>query len=134
MADALLVMSESGLYCPAGGFHVDPWRPVERAVLTHAHADHARRGSRAYLVARPGEAAFRTRLGAGVITAVHYGETIDHGGVTISLHPAGHILGSAQVRLERQGEVWVVSGDYKLAGDPTCEPFEPLRCDLFVTE
>jgi putative mRNA 3-end processing factor len=135
MADDLLVMTESGLYCPAGGFHIDPWRPVDRAVLTHAHADHARRGSRSYLVARPGAGVFRTRLGGdGALTAVHYGETIDHNGAKVSLHPAGHILGSAQVRVEHEGQVWVVSGDYKLAADPTCAPFEPLRCDVFVTE
>jgi len=133
--DALLTTDENGLYCRAGGFHIDPWGPVERAVITHAHSDHAREGARAYLTTRPGEAPLRARLGDAVsIQSVDYGEPLDLAGVRVSLHPAGHILGSAQVRIERGGEVWVVSGDYKTAPDPTCAPFEPLRCDTFVTE
>ena len=128
----LLELRESGLYCPAGDFYIDPWGAVERAVITHAHADRAVPGSRAYLGAAPGEALLREQVGA--IQAVRYGERIAMGGVTVSLHPAGHILGSAQVRIERAGEAWVVSGDFKLAPDPTCAPFEPLRCHTFVTE
>jgi putative mRNA 3-end processing factor len=133
--DPLLRLTENGLYCPAGDFHVDPWRPVERAVITHAHADHARRGSRRYLAARPGVRLLRSRLGDdAVIDPLDYGTPLDVGGVRVSLHPAGHVLGSAQVRLEHRGRVWVVSGDYKLAADPTCAPFEPVRCHTFVTE
>lgn len=135
MAEPLIQVTDSGLYCPAGDFYIDPWRPVPRAVLTHAHADHARPGSAAYVAAADGLPLLHARLGPDApITPVPYGRPIDHKGVRVSLHPAGHILGSAQVRLEHQGLVWVVSGDYKRAPDPTCLPFEPLRCHGFVTE
>ena len=131
----LLERTDRGLYCEAGGFYVDPWRRVERAVVTHAHADHARWGCGRYLAARTGEAVFRRRLGGqAAIECVDWGERVRIGDVTVSLHPAGHILGSAQVRLERAGEVWVVSGDYKVDPDPTCEPFEPVPCHTFITE
>jgi putative mRNA 3-end processing factor len=131
----LLTLTDNGLYCPPGDFYVDPWRPVPRAVITHAHADHARRGSERYLTSRPGERVLRTRLGDdAAIDSVEYGETVQHNGVRVSLHPAGHVLGSAQVRIEHQGQVAVVSGDYKTQRDPTCAPFEPIRCHLFVTE
>lgn len=131
----LLELRESGLCCPPGSFYVDPWGPVERAVITHAHSDHAHPGSRAYLTARSGEPLLRARLGSeAAIQAVEYGERLTLGDTAVSLHPAGHILGSAQVRVESRGEVWVVSGDYKLAADPTCLPYEPLRCHTFVTE
>jgi putative mRNA 3-end processing factor len=132
---AILEVREHGLYCPAGDFYVDPWAPVDRAVLTHAHSDHAAAGSRAYLAAAAGELLLRQRLGSDVaIEAVPYGARTTIGAAIVSLHPAGHILGSAQVRIEAAGEVSVVSGDYKLAPDPTCLPFEPLRCHTFVTE
>ena len=132
---ALLELSERGLYCPAGDFYVDPWEPVERAIVTHAHSDHACPGSRSYLAAAPGEALLRQRLGSdAAIQTADYGAAVSIGAATVSLHPAGHILGSAQVRIESAGEVWVVSGDYKLAPDTTCPPFEPLRCHTFVTE
>jgi putative mRNA 3-end processing factor len=131
----LITPTARGLHCAAGGFYIDPWRPVDRAVITHAHGDHARPGSGAYLAANPGLPVLRTRLGEGaVIEGLAYGETRDIHGVKVSLHPAGHVLGSSQVRIEHGGEVWVVSGDYKLDPDPTCEPFEPVRCDTFVTE
>jgi len=131
----LLQLLPDGLYCPAGDFYVDPWGAVPRAVVTHAHADRAAAGSRACLAARPGEPLLRQRLGApAAIQALDYGERLVLGGVSVSLHPAGHMLGSAQVRIERGGEVWVVAGDYQLAPDPTCAPFEPLRCHTFVTE
>jgi putative mRNA 3-end processing factor len=133
--DELVVSRPEGLYCPPGGFYVDPWRPVDRAVITHAHGDHARPGSARYLAVRDAERVLRTRLGADIaLDAVGYGERVVENGVTVSLHPAGHVLGSAQVRLEHAGRVWVVSGDYKTDPDPTCAPFEPLRCDVFVTE
>jgi putative mRNA 3-end processing factor len=131
----LLEQTERGLYCAAGDFYVDPWQPVERAVITHAHGDHARWGSRRYLCSREGERVLRTRLGPEAsIRAVEFGETLEVNGVRLSLHPAGHILGSAQVRIEHRGQVWVVSGDYKTEPDPTCTPFEPVRCHGFVTE
>ncbi|MGZ5038253.1 MAG: ligase-associated DNA damage response exonuclease [Usitatibacter sp.] len=131
----LITPTSKGLYCPAGDFHIDPWLPVERAVITHAHGDHARVGSRAYLAAKAGLPVLQTRLGPEArIEGLAYGETRDMNGVKVSLHPAGHVLGSAQVRIESAGEVWVVSGDYKLDPDPTCVPFEPVRCDTFITE
>jgi putative mRNA 3-end processing factor len=131
----LLELRESGLYCPEGDFYVDPWAPVERAIVTHAHSDHSFPGSRHYLTARQGEPLLRLRVGPDAsIRGVDYGDAFTIGSVRVSLHPAGHILGSAQVRLERRGEVWVVSGDYKLAADPTCTPFEPVRCHTLVTE
>jgi putative mRNA 3-end processing factor len=131
----VLQESPDGLYCPAGDFHIDPWGTVDRAVITHAHGDHARAGSRAYLCASPGRELLEQRLEPGTtIQSAAYNEKIRLGSVTVSFHPAGHILGSAQVRVEGDEGVWVVSGDYKRAGDPTCEPFEPIRCDTFITE
>jgi len=131
----VLEIRDPGLYCPAGGFFIDPVAPVDYAVVTHAHSDHARPGSRHYLAANDGVKLLRARLGDDAsIQGVEYGERVTLGEAAVSLHPAGHILGSAQVRMERGGEVWVASGDYKLAPDPTCRPFEPLRCHTFVTE
>ena len=131
----LVTVTPAGLYCPAGDFHVDPHLPVPRAVLTHAHADHARRGAQRYLVAAPGRALAALRLGEDAdIEAIPYGQPLRLGAVTVSLHPAGHVLGAAQVRMEHHGQVCVISGDYKLASDPTCAPFEPVRCHTFITE
>jgi putative mRNA 3-end processing factor len=131
----LLTLTDRGLYCELGDFYVDPWEPVDRAVITHAHGDHATWGSRAYLTAKPGAGVLRARMGpAARIRSVAYDEPVSVNGVTISLHPAGHILGSSQVRIVHRGEVWVVSGDYKTDPDPTCTPFEPVRCHTFITE
>jgi putative mRNA 3-end processing factor len=130
----VIAESSSGLYCEAGGFHIDPWLPVERAVVTHAHSDHASPGSRHYLCAEPARAVMERRLPEAAIETLPYGTSTRIGEVTVSFHPAGHILGSAQVRVEHRGEVWVVSGDYKRAADPTCTPFEPVRCHTFITE
>lgn len=135
LAEELVTVTADGLYCPAGGFHIDPWNAVPRAVITHAHADHARWGCGQYLAAEPGKHLLRIRLGeAADICTITYGRPVDHQGVRVSFHPAGHVLGSAQVRLEHRGEVWVVTGDYKLDADPTCLPFEPVRCHTFITE
>ena len=132
---SLLTLTDRGLYCEPGDFYVDPWEPVDRAVITHAHGDHASWGSRAYLTSEPGVGVLRARLDPNArIRGVPYGEPVNLNGVTISLHPAGHILGSSQVRLVHRGEIWVVSGDYKTDPDPTCTPFEPVRCHTFVTE
>lgn len=131
----LLRIDGHGLFCEAGGFHIDPWRPVERAVISHAHGDHARWGSLAYLGAAPAEPVLRRRLGKeAAIETVPFGERMRLGEVTVSFHPAGHILGSAQIRVEKDGEVWVFSGDYKRQPDPTCETFEPVPCHTFITE
>ncbi len=133
--DTLLTLTDHGLYCAAGDFFIDPWRPVARAVVTHAHGDHARPGSAAYLCAAPGEGILRLRLGPEAhIESLPYGATTHLNGVTVSFHPAGHILGSAQVRVTVNGRVWVAAGDYKTDPDPTCAPFEPVPCDTFITE
>jgi len=129
-----VIRRPQGLYCPQGDFYIDPWRPVDRAIITHAHADHARTGHGHYLASAQGEQVLRTRLGEINLQTLAYGQTLDHNGVKISLHPAGHVLGSAQVRLQWRDEVWVVSGDYKLDADPTCTPFEPVVCHTFITE
>ncbi|MCE2659160.1 MAG: ligase-associated DNA damage response exonuclease [Rubrivivax sp.] len=139
MAEDLIVQRPEGLYCPPGDFYIDPWRAVPRAVITHAHADHARRGHGHYLAHRDALGVLRARLGELSIDGLAYGETVEHRGVQISLHPAGHVLGSAQVRLAWRGQVWVASGDYFVSGvdhdtNTTCTPFEPVRCDCFITE
>lgn len=133
MAD-LVVLTPEGLYCPAGDFHIDPWRPVPRAVITHGHGDHARRGMGRYWCAIDSLRILQWRLGEQDVVPLAYGEPAFFGPARVSLHSAGHVLGSAQVRIEVQGEVWVVSGDYKRQPDPTCAPFEVVRCDTFVTE
>jgi putative mRNA 3-end processing factor len=141
----LIVQRPEGLYCPAGDFYIDPWRAVPRAVITHAHADHARRGHGAYLATAISEGVLRSRLGPNIsLQGVAYGEVVHHNNVSVSLHPAGHVLGSAQVRVEHQGQVWVASGDYFLSGhheasignnsNTTCAAFEPVRCHCFITE
>lgn len=131
----LIVLRREGLYCPAGDFYIDAWQPVERCVVTHAHADHARAGSRVYLAHADSAGTLRTRLGPDIsLTKLAYGERLTLGDTHVSLHPAGHVLGSAQVRVEHRGEVWVASGDYKLEDDCTCPPFEPVRCHTFITE
>jgi putative mRNA 3-end processing factor len=134
----LIVQRPEGLYCPAGDFFIDPWRPVDRAVITHAHADHARAGHGHCLASATSEGVLRARLGDINLQILPYGEAIVHHGVRLSLHPAGHVLGSAQVRLAYGGQVWVASGDYFVSGagddNRTCQPFEPLRCDCFITE
>jgi putative mRNA 3-end processing factor len=131
----LLRLTGRGLYCEAGNFYIDPWQPVERAIVTHAHGDHLSRDSRAYLFARPSERLVALRLERRHgLQPLDYGERIRLDDVTVSLHPAGHILGSAQVRVERGGEVWVFTGDYKTQPDPTCDPFELVPCHTFITE
>jgi putative mRNA 3-end processing factor len=131
----LVTVTPEGLYCPQGEFHIDAWRPVARTLITHAHGDHARWGSQRYLGTKPSQGLLRKRLGADAdITPLDYGECLTIGGVTVSFHPAGHVLGSAQIRLEHKDEVWVVSGDYKRDADPTCQPFEVVPCDTFITE
>ena len=131
----LITLTPSGFYCKQGDFYIDPWRPVKKAVITHAHSDHAYRGHSRYLVTKRGERLARLRLDpAAMIATEDYGKATTVDGVKLSFHPAGHILGSAQVRVEYKGEVWVVSGDYKLTPDATCEPFETIKCHHFITE
>lgn len=131
----MLSFTDKGIYCAQGDFYIDPWKPVDKAVVTHAHSDHARPGMNAYLAHRDTVPVMRHRLGADIrVRAVEFGEQVVINGVHVSLHPAGHIIGSAQVRVEYKGEVWVVSGDYKLSDDGFSQPFEPVRCQHFITE
>jgi putative mRNA 3-end processing factor len=131
----MLTESPDGLFCEAGGFHIDPWGPVRRALITHAHGDHARAGSAAYLCTDASAPLLARRFGPdAIIESVPYGRTVSIGGTRVSFHPAGHVLGSAQIRVEGPDGVWVVTGDYKRAADPTCAPFEVVPCDVFVTE
>ena len=133
----ILAPTPAGLCCKLGGFHIDPTRPVERALITHAHSDHARAGHGAVLATQETLDLMRLRYGdnfAGAIEAVGYGESINLGGVRVTLHPAGHVLGSAQIAVEANGLRIVASGDYKDVPDPTCTPFELVPCDVFITE
>ncbi len=131
----MLQFTEKGIYCPAGNFYIDPWKAVGRAVTTHAHSDHARWGSKHYLAHKDSAAVMKLRLGPDIsLQTLDYDESLTINGVKVSLHPAGHIPGSAQVRVEKNGEIWVVSGDYKIQPDGVCEPFEPVPCHTFITE
>lgn len=131
----MLTETPQGLYCEAGDFFVDPWGSVSRAIITHAHGDHSRHGSASYLCATESAPLLKRRFGAEVLVeSMPYGQELRLGGVQVSFHPAGHILGSAQVRIAGPDDVWVLSGDYKRAPDPTCAPFEPVSCRTFVTE
>ena len=130
----LLEFTDRGIYCDKGKFYIDPWKPVDDAVITHAHADHAYFGHKHYLAHHLSKQILLYRLGEINLQTVEYGEKLMKNGVEISLFPAGHVIGSAQIRIEYQGEVWVVSGDYKMEADATCEAFEPLDCNTFITE
>jgi len=131
---ALIDFTDKGFYCAAGDFYIDPWRPVERAVITHAHSDHARFGSKQYLCHTLTKPLLQSRLGDNYYQAVEWNEPLRINDVKVSLHPAGHIIGSSQIRIERNGEVWVVSGDYKTVDDGISGAFEPVRCNTFITE
>ena len=134
MAD-VLTFTDRGIYCPAGDFFIDPWRPVDRALITHGHADHARDGMGRYLATEAALPVMRHRLGPdAILEGIPYGTRRTIGGATVSYHPAGHVPGSAQIRVEVGGQVWVASGDYKTGPDGLSEPFEPVRCHAFITE
>jgi putative mRNA 3-end processing factor len=130
----LIEFTDRGLYCSQGAFYIDPWRPVDKAVITHAHSDHARAGSRSYLCHTLTRPLLQLRLGDYPYQTLEWGESVFLNGVKISLHPAGHIIGSSQVRIEYQGEIWVVSGDYKTEDDGLSGAFEPVPCHTFITE
>lgn len=131
----LITWTDKGLYCESGGFYIDPHRKVDLAIITHAHSDHARRGSKEYICVKSGIDLLRTRIGKNIsVQGFRYGEAFKLGDVLVSFHSAGHILGSAQVRIQRGEEVWVASGDYKRDRDPSCDPFESVKCDTFITE
>lgn len=129
-----LSFTDKGIYCAAGDFYIDPWRPVERALITHGHADHARWGHRRYLATHAALPVIRHRLGNIEAQGVSYGETVQLGDATVSFHPAGHVPGSAQIKVTMKGETWVASGDYKIEADGLSEAFEPQRCHHFITE
>ncbi len=131
---ALIHFSERGIYCPQADVYIDPWLPVDKALITHGHSDHARWGHRHYLCTHAARPVIQYRLGHIAVESVHWGEPVHIHGVRFSFHPAGHIPGSAQIRVAHKGEVWVISGDYKTAPDGISEPFEPLPCQHFVTE
>lgn len=131
----LLTFTDNGIYCPQADVYIDPWKAVKKALITHAHADHARSGHSEYLSVNESVPILRYRLGSFIkITGIAYSEKILINGVHISFHPAGHIIGSAQIRLEYKGEIWVVSGDYKIENDGISTPFEPVKCHSFITE
>ena len=134
MTDPVLSFTDRGIYCPAGDFHIDPCRPVARALITHGHADHARPGHGRYLATHAAVPVMRHRLGDIAVEGIGYDEPRQIGAARVSFHPAGHIPGSAQIRVEVGGEVWVVSGDYKTTDDGFCEAFQPVRCHSFITE
>ena len=135
MAQAqLLTFTDRGIYCPSGDFYIDPWRPVDRALITHGHSDHARIGHGRYLATHQALPVMRHRLGAITADGIAYGEQRQINSVTVSFHPAGHVPGSAQIRVEQAGEVWVVSGDYKVEPDGLSEPFDPVPCHTFISE
>ena len=122
-----------GIYCSQGDFYIDPWRPVERALITHGHADHARYGSNKYLCTEIAAPVIRHRLGDVKIETIPYERVINLNGVNVSFHPAGHVPGSAQILAEIKGERWVVSGDYKVVDDGLSTPFDPVKCCLLYT-
>lgn len=130
----LLQFTNSGIYCKQADVYIDPWKPVNKAILTHAHSDHARVASKHYLSHKDSELILKYRLGNISLETVDYGKVVQMNGVNISFHPAGHIIGSAQIRLEYKGEIWVVSGDYKVKPDGYTVPFEPVKCQHFITE
>lgn len=130
----VLTFTENGIYCPAGDFYIDPWRPVDRALITHGHADHARSGMGSYLATHAALPVMRHRLGEIRAEGIAFGEGRRIGGAEVSFHPAGHVPGSAQIRVVVGGEVWVASGDYKLVDDGFSEPFAPVKCHHFITE
>lgn len=131
---AFIQFTDKGLYCAAGDFYIDPWRPVDKAVITHAHSDHARPGCKYYLCHHLTKPLLQLRLGDHYYESVEWNEPVYINGVKISLHPAGHIIGSSQIRAEYKGEVWVISGDYKTENDGISGAFEPVKCNVFITE
>lgn len=131
----MLSFTKKGIYCEQAAVYLDPWFPVERALISHGHSDHARYGMKHYLTQNDNVSVIKHRLGSDIsVQGLAYGEPIHINGVTFSFHPAGHLWGSSQIRVAYKGEVWVFSGDYKLSQDPTCTNFEPVNCHTFITE
>jgi putative mRNA 3-end processing factor len=131
---ALIEFTDNGLFCPQGNFYLDPWKPVERAVITHAHSDHARWGSKYYLCTEQTKPILQLRLGDNVYETLAWAQPVFINGVSVSFYPSGHIIGAAQVRLEYKGEVWVFTGDFKVEDDGISNRYEPVKCNVFITE
>ncbi len=134
MSTPLLVFNEKGIYCAQADVYLDPWKPVDKAIITHGHADHSRWGHQRYITHHTNVPIIKHRLGQINVTGKEWGDTFKVNGVIFSLHPAGHIIGSSQVRVEYQGEVWVFTGDYKTEDDSLAVPYEPIKCHTFITE
>ena len=130
----LIKFTKKGIYCPKADVYIDPWGSVDRALITHAHSDHARRGHKHYLCHNHSINVLILRLGDINVQGIEYGEKISINGVDISYHPAGHVVGSSQIRIANKKEIWVISGDYKLQNDNVSTPYEPIKCDYFITE
>jgi putative mRNA 3-end processing factor len=130
----LIDFTDKGLCCIKGKFYIDPWKPVDKALITHAHSDHARWGSQSYLCHTYSKPILQLRLGDNPYQTIDWNENIFINGVRVSFHPAGHVIGSSQIRLEHNGEIWVVSGDYKVIDDGISGQFEPIACNTFITE
>ena len=134
MEEPLLAFNDCGIYCALADVYLDPWKPVGKAIITHGHADHSRWGHKKYITHHNNVPIIRHRLGEINVAGMEFKETFTINGVKFSFHPAGHIIGSSQVRVEHKGEVWVFSGDYKTENDGISVPFEPVKCDAFITE
>ncbi len=134
MYKPLLEFTDRGIYCNPAGVYLDPWKPVDKAIISHGHADHSRWGHKKYITHHRNLPIVKHRLGALSITGKEWGETFSINEVKFSLHPAGHIIGSSQIRVEHKGEVWVFTGDYKIEDDKLATPYESIKCDTFITE
>ena len=130
----LLRFTNKGIYCEAAGVYLDPWKPVDKAIISHGHSDHSRWGHKKYITHHNNVPIVKHRLGEIIISGKAWGETFTINGVKFSLHPAGHIVGSSQIRVEHKGEVWVFTGDYKTEDDGLATPYQPLKCHTFITE
>ncbi|MBZ9786870.1 ligase-associated DNA damage response exonuclease [Psychroflexus sp. CAK57W] len=134
MKEPLLAFNANGIYCAAADVYLDPWRKVDKAIISHGHADHSRWGNKKYITHHHNIPIMKHRLGEIDVEGKAYGESFTINNVKFSLHPAGHVIGSSQIRVEHKGEVWVFTGDYKDEVDGVCTPFEPVKCDTFITE
>ena len=134
MRTPLLVFNDKGIFCEAAGVYLDPWKPVDKAIISHGHADHSRWGHKKYITHHSNVPIIKHRLGDIQVTGKNWNESFSINGVKFSLHPAGHIIGSSQIRVEYKGEVWVFTGDYKTEDDGVAVPYEPVKCDTFITE
>lgn len=134
MKKPLLAFNDKGIYCAEADVYLDPWKPVEKAIISHGHADHSRYGHKKYITHHSNVPIIKHRLGDISVTGKEWDETFTINGVKFSLYPAGHIIGSSQIRVEYKGEIWVFTGDYKTEDDGVAVPYEPVKCHTFITE